>query len=59
MAPTRTAIVLPFVNRLFDDAGSIQNPGFYNTAVARVLDDLVWWARALKAARERGYPNRS
>lgn len=49
-----TAIVLPFVNRLFDDVGALQNADFYATATSRLLDDLVWWARALKDARGRG-----
>lgn len=51
MAPTRNTIAFQFVNRVFDETGKPNTEGFYRAAANRVLDDLVWWARALKAAR--------
>lgn len=51
MAPTRNAIVFQFANRVFDAEGKPRDESFYRAAAGRVLDDLAWWARALKAAR--------
>ena len=51
MAPVRNMIVLQFVNRLFDTNGNLTNAAFYASAATRLLDDLAWWARALKVAR--------
>ena len=51
MAPIRGSVVLQFGPRLFDEEGHIQNAEFMDAAVTRMLDDLVWWTRALKAAR--------
>lgn len=52
MAPVRGSIVLQFAPRLFDAEGHIQNPDFFHAAATRMLDDLLWWTVALKAARE-------
>lgn len=52
MAPVRSSVVLQFAPRLFDAEGRIQNPELFQGAATRVLDDLLWWTIALKAARE-------
>lgn len=52
MAPIRGSVVLQFAGRAFDAEGQLQNAEFYAGAATRMFDDLVWWARALKAARQ-------
>jgi NAD(P)H-dependent FMN reductase len=52
MAPVRGQVVLQFARRLFDEEGNPKNADFYNAAATRMLDDLAWWAVALKNARE-------
>jgi NAD(P)H-dependent FMN reductase len=54
MAPVRGSVVLQFAPRLFDEEGRMQNAPFFEAAATRMLDDLAWWTRALKAAREDG-----
>jgi NAD(P)H-dependent FMN reductase len=51
--PLRSAVVLPFVERAFDDDDEPTDPA---TAVSLqiALDDLAWWAGALHAARAAG-----
>ncbi len=51
--PLRSAVVLPFVDRAFDDDDQPTDPA---TAVSLqiALDDLAWWANALHAARAAG-----
>lgn len=53
MAPTRNSIALQFVPRLFDDEGKLKDSRFYSAGATRMLDDLVWWATALKEARAK------
>jgi NAD(P)H-dependent FMN reductase len=53
MAPIRVGITLPFARRLFDERGEIQDES-YDARADALLDQLVWWARALKAARTEG-----
>ncbi len=53
MAPLRSTVLIPFVNQAFDAAGDPVNP-MTETALSITLDDLSWWARALKAARQAG-----
>ena len=53
MAPIRAGITLPFARRLFDERGEIQDES-YDARADALLDQLVWWARALKAARAEG-----
>ena len=36
----------------FDGSGRLVRPEAFDRAAARMLDQLVWWARALRAARE-------
>jgi NAD(P)H-dependent FMN reductase len=50
MAPIRASVVLQFAQRLFVD-GTLQNPDLINSAAGLLLDDLAWWAAALRAAR--------
>jgi NAD(P)H-dependent FMN reductase len=50
MAPIRAGIVIPFARRLFDESGAIKDES-YDTRANALLDQLLWWARALKAAR--------
>jgi NAD(P)H-dependent FMN reductase len=52
MVPVRGSLVLQFAPRLFDEDGTPKNPDLYNAAATRMLDDLAWWAMALKTARE-------
>jgi hypothetical protein len=51
MAPIRAGVVIPFARRLFDESGAIKDES-YNARANSLLDQLLWWARALKAARE-------
>lgn len=50
MAPIRAGVVIPFARRLFDESGEIKDDS-YNARADVLLDQLMWWARALKAAR--------
>lgn len=50
MAPIRNDIVMPLARRLFDEDGRLMDPA-YDSRAAGVLDQLVWWARALRSAR--------
>ena len=50
MAPIRAGIVIPFARRLFEESGVIKDEA-YNARANALLDQLLWWARALKAAR--------
>ncbi|HUZ69384.1 MAG TPA: NAD(P)H-dependent oxidoreductase [Candidatus Saccharimonadales bacterium] len=51
MAPTRASVVIQFAPRVFDADGTLQNPDLLNTSATTLLDDLSWWAHALRAAR--------
>ena len=51
MAPIRASVAMQFAQRLFDAEGTLQNPDLFNTAATALLDDLSWWAHALRAAR--------
>lgn len=48
--PCRAEIVIPFARRLFDESGAIKAE-FYNARAEAPIDQLLWWVRALKAAR--------
>ncbi len=50
MMPIREQVGIPFVWAAFDEAGALEQPGVEG-AVTRMVDDLLWWARALQAAR--------
>jgi NAD(P)H-dependent FMN reductase len=53
MAPIRSSVLIPFVNEAFDASGAPVNP-MTEAALSITLDDLSWWADALKAARQEG-----
>lgn len=36
---------------LFDDSGTLRQPDRWNAAATTMLDDLTWWATALRTAR--------
>jgi NAD(P)H-dependent FMN reductase len=46
---------VPSVQDAFDDAGAPRDEAYHRRA-ARFLDELEWYARALKAARQGGVP---
>ncbi|WP_318218453.1 NAD(P)H-dependent oxidoreductase [Streptomyces sp. SCL15-6] len=38
---------------VFDDAGTLRDPSGPDAAAKTMLDELVWWGRALREAREK------
>ncbi len=50
MVPIREELSIPFVWMTFDESGAIRQPGA-DKAVERMVDELMWWAGALKQAR--------
>ena len=53
MVPIREAVYFPTVQNLFDENGEIKEKASYHERVKPFLDELVWYAKALKAAREQ------
>ncbi|MHB8466725.1 MAG: NADPH-dependent FMN reductase [Acidimicrobiales bacterium] len=53
LVPIRTAVVIPQVATAFDDDGQPVNP-VTDISLRVALDDLAWWASALKQARAGG-----
>jgi NAD(P)H-dependent FMN reductase len=53
MAPIRNALAFQFAAKLFDDQGHLKNSEFYTGAAQQLLDELVWWATALKKERAK------
>lgn len=53
MAPIREALYFPLVQNLFDEKSAAKNPASYQGKIKAFLDELVWYAKALKAAREQ------
>jgi len=51
MAPIRDAVVIPMARTAFDENGQPKNDALNDRATA-LLNQLIWWARALKTARE-------
>ena len=52
MVPMRDAVVLPMATRSFGPDGTPADPeGFIADSVTTMCDRLVWWSRALSAAR--------
>jgi NAD(P)H-dependent FMN reductase len=51
MVQIREVIYFPFVQNLFDEKGIIKDPGAYGKRVKNFLDELVWYAKALKEAK--------
>jgi NAD(P)H-dependent FMN reductase len=52
-APLRSTVVLPFVDKQFDDDGKPTDPAT-EVSMEILLDDLAWWAAALHNARAAG-----
>ncbi|MGH7687186.1 MAG: NADPH-dependent FMN reductase [Candidatus Dormibacteria bacterium] len=52
LAPVRTSVVMQFAPRLFNAEGELKEPQMLDQQVTRLLDDLSWWAYALRAARQ-------
>jgi NAD(P)H-dependent FMN reductase len=50
VVPIREQLAIPFVWMAFDESGAIRQQGA-DKAVERMLDELMWWAGALKPAR--------
>jgi NAD(P)H-dependent FMN reductase len=51
MAPIRPSVALQLAPRLFDAEGNLKDPELINTTTTMMLDDLAWWAHALRDAR--------
>jgi len=52
MVPIREAIYFSTINNLFDEKNNIQNNS-YAAKVKNFFEELVWYADALKSAREK------
>jgi len=53
MAPLRSTVILPFVDKAFDADGLPTDPAT-EVSLQILLDDLAWWASALHTARAAG-----
>lgn len=53
MVPIREAVYFGNITNLFDEQGNIQDPS-YAKRVQTLLGELLWYAKALKPAREEG-----
>jgi NAD(P)H-dependent FMN reductase len=53
MAPLRSTVILPFVDKAFDADGQPTDPAT-EVSLQILLDDLAWWASALHTARAAG-----
>lgn len=51
MVPVREQLAIPMAWLAFDEAGELRQP-MADEVLGRMLDDLAWWARALKPARD-------
>lgn len=52
MVPLRHQVSIPRAYMAFDDNGELRDPWHAGDAI-RLLDELAWWAAALRAARSR------
>jgi NAD(P)H-dependent FMN reductase len=52
-APLRSTVILPFVDKAFTEDGEPADPA-PEVSLQILLDDLAWWATALRNAREAG-----
>lgn len=52
MAPIRDAVHISHVLDTIDENGTLLQ-GHYNERLSKALDQLLWWAKALKPAREK------
>lgn len=53
MVPIREAVYFPAIRNLFDESGHITDSS-YRERVKKFLYELAWYAKSLKAAREKG-----
>lgn len=55
MAPIRNAVHIPQHWNLLDEKGNLRDGAFdpFRDAAQMMFEQLIWWANALKAARER------
>ena len=53
MVPIREQVGIPLVWAAFDDDGKLKDAESRRPFTDRLLDDLLWWAAALKQAREQ------
>lgn len=51
MAPLREAIHVTYVLDTIDEDGKLLQ-GHFNERLTKLMDELIWWSKALKAARE-------
>jgi NAD(P)H-dependent FMN reductase len=52
MVPIREAVYFSIVQDLFDNKGVIKDSSYYNR-VKKFLDEIIWYAKALKTARQK------
>jgi len=52
-APLRSTVILPFVDKAFTEDGEPADPAT-EVSLQILLEDLAWWATALRNAREAG-----
>lgn len=52
MVSIRNAIYFPTVQDLFDDKGKIKDPNAYEKIVKAFMNELSWYASALRSARK-------
>lgn len=52
MVPIREAIYFSSVKKLFDEKGIIQDQS-YEAKIKKMMDELLWYAKALKEARSK------
>jgi NAD(P)H-dependent FMN reductase len=52
-APLRSTVILPFVDKAFSEDGEPADPAT-EVSLQILLEDLAWWASALRNARDAG-----
>lgn len=53
MSPIREAIYIPFIWSAFDDKENLKDVERLNKSLDGLLEQLIWWAKVLKAGREK------
>ncbi len=53
MAPIRAQVMITSIWTAFDSKGELINKEMYEKSTNAMFDQLVWWAHALKSAREK------
>lgn len=51
-APIRESVLIPKIWEMQDQAGNLQGMDEYNESFKLMLDQLLWWTKALKTARD-------